>query len=74
MSKNKKIITIFHLKIIIFTAGNNRCILHGRVIVMCTAYALELAGTLNTGFLTRRLINVEFHGVEIGHVKMMNIL
>ena len=50
MSKNKKIIIIFHLKIIIFIAVNNRCILHGRVIVMCTAYALELARNLEDRF------------------------
>ena len=34
LSKNKKNITFFHLKIIIFTAVKNRCILHGRVFVM----------------------------------------
>ena len=32
-SKNKKNITFCHLKIIIFTAVKNRCILHGCVIV-----------------------------------------
>ena len=34
LSKNKKTITIFHLKIIIFTAVKYCCILHGRVFVM----------------------------------------
>ena len=34
LSKNKKNITIFHLKIIIFTAVKNCCILHGRVFVI----------------------------------------
>ena len=34
MSKNKKNITIFHLKSIIFTAVENRSILHGRVFEM----------------------------------------
>ena len=34
LSKNKKNITIFHLKIIIFTAVKYRSILHGHVGVM----------------------------------------
>ena len=34
LSKNKKNIKIFQLKIIIFTAVKNCCILHGRVFVM----------------------------------------
>ena len=34
LSKNEKIITIFHLKITIFIAVKNPCILHRRVIVM----------------------------------------
>ena len=34
LSKNKKIIKFFHLKISIFTAMKNRCILHGHVFVM----------------------------------------
>ena len=34
----------------IFTAVNNCCILHGRVLVMCTAYALELARNLEYRF------------------------
>ena len=34
LSKNKKNITIFHLKIIIFTAMKNRRILHRHVIVL----------------------------------------
>ena len=34
LSKNKKKIIIFHLKIIIFIAMKYCCILHGRVIVM----------------------------------------
>ena len=34
LSKNKKNITIFHLKIIVFTAVKNRLILHGHVFVM----------------------------------------
>ena len=34
LSKNKKNITIFHLKISIFTAVENRSMLHGRVFVM----------------------------------------
>ena len=33
-SKNKKKNTIFHLKINIFTAVKNHCVLHGRVFVM----------------------------------------
>ena len=33
-SKNMKIVKTFQLKIIIFTAVKNRCILHGRVLVM----------------------------------------
>ena len=41
LSKNKKNITIFHLKIIIFTAVKNCCILHGRVIVM--RYSVSLS-------------------------------
>ena len=36
LSKNKKNITIFHLKISIFTAVKNCSILHGRVFVICT--------------------------------------
>ena len=32
--KKKKIVNKFQLKIIIFTAMKNRCILHGRVFVM----------------------------------------
>ena len=35
LSKNKKNVTIFHLKIIVFTAVKNRSILHKRVIVIC---------------------------------------
>ena len=34
LSKNKKNVAIFSLKITIFTAFKNRCILHGRVFVM----------------------------------------
>ena len=34
LSKNKKTITIVHLKIIIFTAMKNRSISHGHVFVM----------------------------------------
>ena len=34
LSKNKKLITIFHLKIIIFIAVKYCCILHGHVCVM----------------------------------------
>ena len=34
LSKNKKNITIFHLKIIVFTAVKNCSILHGRIFVM----------------------------------------
>ena len=34
LSQNKKIITNFHLKIIIFTSVKNCCLLHGRVFVM----------------------------------------
>ena len=34
LSKNKKNITIFHLKIIFFTAVKNCSVLHGRVFVM----------------------------------------
>ena len=34
LSKNKKSINVFHLKIIIFTAVKNCSILHGRVCVM----------------------------------------
>ena len=36
LSKNKKNIKNFHLKIIIFTAVKYCCILHGHVCVMCT--------------------------------------
>ena len=35
LSKNKKNVKIFHLKIIVFTAVKNRSILHKRIIVMC---------------------------------------
>ena len=34
LSKNMKIVKIFQLKIAIFTAVKNRCMLHGRVFVM----------------------------------------
>ena len=34
LSKNKKKVTFFHLKIQVFTAVKNCSILHGRVIVM----------------------------------------
>ena len=34
LSKNKKIVKTFQLKIVIFTAVKNRCILHGCVFVM----------------------------------------
>ena len=34
LSKNKKIINFFHLKIIVFTPVKNCCILYGRVFVM----------------------------------------
>ena len=36
MSKNKKHVAIFHLKIFVFTALENCSILHGHVFVMCT--------------------------------------
>ena len=38
LSKNKKIITFFHLKIIIFTAVKYQSILHRRVFVMNTFF------------------------------------
>ena len=34
LSKNMKLVKHFQLKIVIFTAVKNRCILHGRVFVM----------------------------------------
>ena len=34
LSKNKKTNQFLYLKIFIFTAVNNRCLLHGRVFVM----------------------------------------
>ena len=42
LSKNKKNITIFHLKIIFFTAVKNCSILHGRVFVMCASFYARL--------------------------------
>ena len=33
-----KMVKTFRLKIVIFTALNNRCMLHGRVFVMKTSY------------------------------------
>ena len=36
LSKNKKNVTFFRLKIIIFTALKNRSVLHGRVFLMST--------------------------------------
>ena len=44
LSKNKKNIKTFHLKMVIFTPVKNRCILHGRVSVMkgiCPASLLK---------------------------------
>ena len=35
LSKTMKIVKKFQLKIVIFSAVKNRCILHGRVFVMC---------------------------------------
>ena len=42
LSKNKKNITIFHLKIIIFTATKYCRILHGRVCVMIRSLYLDV--------------------------------
>ena len=42
LSRNKKNITIFHLKIIIFTAVKYWCILHGRVFVMYISFRLDI--------------------------------
>ena len=38
LSKNKKNIKYFELKIIIFTSFKNLCIIHGHVCVMCSIY------------------------------------
>ena len=42
-AKIRKNITIFHLKIIIFTAVKNHCILHGHIFVL---YKLVFTGDL----------------------------
>ena len=44
LSKNKKNITIFHLKIIIFTAVKYYSILYGRVILMYVFVSCDLSG------------------------------
>ena len=51
LSKNKKKITIFHLKIIIITAVKNHCILHGRVFVMVYYGAVSIHGTMHMAYL-----------------------
>ena len=51
LSKNKKNITIFHLKIIIFTAVKNCSILHGHVFVMLTT------GSRSRGYKTFFMLN-----------------
>ena len=43
LSKNKKIITIFHLKNMIFTAVKNRWMLHGRVFVMSRGRCIKVS-------------------------------
>ena len=35
-----KIVKTFQMKIVIFTAVNNRCMLHGRVFVMCLVLSI----------------------------------
>ena len=48
-AKNKKNITIFHLKIIIFRAVKNHCVLHGRVFVMAQYIELSFDGACRMG-------------------------
>ena len=47
LSKNKKNIIIFHLKINIFTAVKYCCILHGHVCIMASCCDACLASTVN---------------------------
>ena len=47
LSKNMKIVQKIQLKIVIFTAVKNRCILHGRVFVMWGSMGSKLRGRLN---------------------------
>ena len=61
LSKNKKHLIIFHLKVTIFTAVKYCCILYGRVCVMvCTDYAVWM----NT---EHEMIEVYFDLQLIGH-------
>ena len=46
LSKNKKIVRNFHMKIVIFTGMKNRYMLHGRVFVM-----LQFEQTLSSRFI-----------------------
>ena len=49
-AKKKKIITIFHLKIIIFTAVKNRSISHGCVFLMCFTACRMIDYSLRNSF------------------------
>ena len=57
-----KIVTKFQLKIVIFTAVKNRCILHGRVFVMFSFSTMWLSsyltGNQRARFLGTMVINV----------------
>ena len=66
LSKNKKNITIFHLKITIFTAFKNRCILHGRVFVMSSIDNLIFRTNLKL-YLLNKIRKVHLTKFLIGH-------
>ena len=48
LSKNKKKVTHFQMKIVIFTGVKNRCMLHGRVFVMKDQTKINFYGCVST--------------------------
>ena len=54
-----KIVKIFRLKIVIFTALKNRCMLHGRVFVMNSFHLAE------TGYFSLVAWPDDFHVIQI---------
>ena len=82
LSKNKKIITIFHLQIIFFTAVQNCSILHGHVCVMGMRYFMlcitasilrKQAYAINCMFLRLKNYNFRLIFFYYFHILAQNI-
>ena len=65
-AKIRKNITIFHLKIIIFTAVKYHCILHGHVFVM---YLRTLTGS----FVNRYTFSIEKEFISVQQITCLNL-